>query len=423
VPRLTGIVSTLEGVGMALEAMRANKVRAATTTVGVALAVFVVVSMSAAIHGISKSVARDLASAGPASFYVSGVSLAVGDACAGIGETCPRHHGAPLTMQEAAAIARLESIEVVTSHLATTATFTYENRVSRRVRVDAFSANWVELDGGEIYPGRSFTAAENDSGARVVIVDERLAQGLSGGVAPLRRSVEINGLPFDVIGVYRYNARFLGKPGSLPAGNAPKAVIPLETARRDLGTILRSLDLTVRPRATASQAEAIHDVTALLRAHRGLGPAGENNFAVVTSDRLLEVYNGFFGVFFLIMLALSAVGLVAGGVGVVALMMSSVTERSREIGVRKALGATNRIILGQFLVEAATLTLVGALLGLAAGGLTATVVDRFTGIPASVRPGAIVAALLASALTGILFGLLPATRAARLTPIDALRYE
>ena len=137
----------------------------------------------------------------------------------------------------------------------------------------------------------------------------------------------------------------------------------------------------------------------------------------------MAIYNGFFGVFFVIMIALSAVGLMVGGVGVVAIMMISVTERTREIGVRKALGATRKTILWQFLVEAATLTCVGASIGLVLGSVVAFLVNKFTPIPASTPPMAIAAALGVSAVTGIVFGMLPAARASRLDPVEALRYE
>jgi putative ABC transport system permease protein len=293
----------------------------------------------------------------------------------------------------------------------------------RNAGLDGYTPNWTDVDGGDIYPGRSFTYAEHETAAHVVIVNAKMATQLFNESDPVDKTIDVNGVPFRVIGVYHYTASFLGKPGSSTSGDAPMAIMPLETARRDLGASLRWLDLTVKPRSTASQAEALDDVTALLRARRGIRPATGNNFAVVTSDRLLEVYNGFFGVFFLVMVALSAVGLMVGGVGVVAIMMISVTERTREIGVRKALGATRRIILWQFLVEAATLTSIGAVAGLIAGGAVAFLIDRFTPIPASIPPGSIAAALAASAITGILFGMMPAARAAKLDPIEALRYE
>jgi len=422
-PRFQGIASVFEGVGIAFDAIRANKVRAGLTILGVAVGVFVVVAMSAAVHGINASVARDLESAGPTSFYVYRVPISLGEACDGTDDTCPWRRNPPLTIDEAAAIGRLESVEAVTAHIGTNASFKYHDRLLRSAGLDGYTPNWTDVDGGDIYPGRSFTYAEHQTGAHVVIVNEKMATQLFNDSDPLDKTIDVNGVPFTVIGVYHYTASFLGKPGSSTSGDAPMAIVPLETARRDLSTSLHWLDLTVKPRSTASQTEAIDDVTALLRARRGIRPATANSFAVVTSDRLLEVYNGFFGVFFLVMVALSGVGLMVGGVGVVAIMMISVTERTREIGVRKALGATRRIILWQFLVEAATLTSIGAIAGLVAGGILAQLVDHFTPIPASIPPGAIVAALAASAFTGILFGMMPAARAARLDPIEALRYE
>jgi putative ABC transport system permease protein len=144
---------------------------------------------------------------------------------------------------------------------------------------------------------------------------------------------------------------------------------------------------------------------------------------VSSQEKVMDLYNKIVGAFFLVMIALSAIGLLVGGVGVVAIMMISVTERTREIGVRKALGATRGLILWQFLVEAATMTSVGAIVGLVTGGALAAVVRSMTPIEASIPPIAIVLALLASALTGIAFGMIPAIRAARLDPVEALRYE
>jgi len=160
-----------------------------------------------------------------------------------------------------------------------------------------------------------------------------------------------------------------------------------------------------------------------LRVARGLRPAEENNFDVVTQDKLMDMWNKITGVFFLVMLSLSGVGLMVGGVGVVAIMMISVTERTREIGVRKALGATRRVILWQFLVEAATLTLVGGAVGMVLGGVIAFIVAQTTPLPAVVPVWSVVVALGAATMTGILFGIYPAARAARLDPVEALRYE
>jgi putative ABC transport system permease protein len=165
------------------------------------------------------------------------------------------------------------------------------------------------------------------------------------------------------------------------------------------------------------------EVVGALRISRHLRPAQVNDFFVSTPEKLMQLYNKIVGVFFLVMIVLSAIGLLVGGVGVVAIMMISVTERTREIGVRKALGATRGTILWQFLVEASTLTLVGAVVGLIVGGTITVLIRNTTPIEASTPPTAIVAALLMSAFAGVVFGMLPALRASRLDPVEALRYE
>jgi putative ABC transport system permease protein len=183
------------------------------------------------------------------------------------------------------------------------------------------------------------------------------------------------------------------------------------------------MQIVVFPRDDVSQPEAMDEVTSALRIRRGLKPGDDNNFDLVAGEKFLESFNSMTRGFFLVMLALSSVGLMVGGVGVVAIMMISVTERTREIGVRKALGATRGEILFQFLVEAATLTLIGGICGMLLGAAIAYAVNHFTPIPAAIPLWSVIAAIAASAVTGIFFGLYPANKAASLDPVEALRYE
>ena len=412
-----------EGVGIAFDAIRANKVRAGLTIMGVAVGVFVVVAMSATVHGINASVAKDLESAGPTSFYVYKRPISLGNVCDGTDETCPWRRNPPLTVREQEALARLPSIQAIAAHSPWQEAIKYKDREIRSLGIDAYTPNWTEVDGGDIYPGRSFTAQEAAGASRVIILNEKAANNLFPQSDPIDKLVDIKGQQFQVIGIYHYTASFLGKPGSAQSGDSPTGIIPLETGRRHLQMSLRWVDFTVKPRSDVKQIEAIDDVTATLRSLRGLRPSQENTFAVVTQDRLMEVYNGFFGTFFVVMIAISAVGLLVGGVGVVAIMMISVTERTREIGIRKALGATQWTILWQFLVEAVTLTGIGAIVGLILGGSLTALIKAATPVPAEMPALAVVAALALSAFTGIVFGIVPAFRAARLDPVAALRYE
>lgn len=415
------ILSSLEGVVIAFDSIRANKVRAALTIMGVAIGVFVVVAMSAAVHGIKASVEKDMSASGPTSFFI----FRRGDFfenCNGSDDACPSRRNPGITMTEVAAIGRLPSIKAATAHVGGSASFKYKDRDLSSVSIDAYTPSWTDSDGGDIFPGRSFTAAENTNGAHVVIIDDKLATRLFGESDPIGKTVAVASLPFQVIGVYHSTVSFIGSPTQSNPDDG-KGIVPLETAKRYLDVWMRGLDVTVKPREDVTRDRAMDDVTAILRSMRGLKPGATNNFAVIGQDQLLDKFNGFTSSFFLIMIALSMVGLLVGGVGVIAIMMISVTERTREIGVRKALGATRATILWQFLVEAATLTTIGAIVGLLVGGGLAMIIRKATPVPASIPPGAIVAALCASAFTGIVFGLLPALRASRLDPVEALRYE
>ena len=418
------LTTVLEGIGIALDAIRSNRVRTGLTVMGVAVGVFVVVAMSSVVRGVNESFARDLEAAGPTSFFVYRRADFGPQACDGTDEGCPSRRNPQLTIDEAKVLERLPSIRSVTVHRGSGASFRYKDRELPGAGLEIYTPNWTEVDGGDIHPGRSFTAAENATAQRVIILNVKLVEKLFGQSDPIAKMVQVNGVPFQVIGVYHYTASPMGTPTSAGGGDQPKAIVPLESARRHLGQGTRGLDFIVKPREGVTVEQATDDVTAALRAVRALKPATPNNFEIVTQDRLMGIYNQLFGTFFVVMLALGSVGLLVGGVGVVAIMMISVTERTREIGVRKALGATRTTILWQFLVEAVTLTGIGALLGLALGiGLAVLVRTLWPAIPAATPIEWVAAALVGSAVTGIVFGMLPAIRAARLDPVVALRYE
>jgi putative ABC transport system permease protein len=200
-------------------------------------------------------------------------------------------------------------------------------------------------------------------------------------------------------------------------------MIPHGTFVKDLTYWPGWMDMFVVPHDSVSLERAIDDVTMAMRTMRGLRPGQKNNFDAISQEVYVQAINSFTLVARVLMIALSMVGLMVGGIGVVAIMMISVTERTREIGVRKALGATKREVMWQFLVEASTLTLVGGVVGMVIGWGIAILLHAFTPVPAYVPIGSIILALSAAAVTGLLFGIYPASKAARLDPVEALRYE
>jgi putative ABC transport system permease protein len=410
------VSTVVEAFGISLDSIRGNKVRTGLTILGIAVGVLVVVLMAAAIYGINASVAKAFEAAGPNSFSVNRFPI-VFENCDGSEGSCTWLRNPPITLDDARAISQVPGIRAVTVYSGTSAPVSYRARFLSGVSVRAYSANWIDVDGGEITSGRSFTPTEDASAARVAILNTKLAEDLFGVEDPVGRQVDVKGEPYEVIGVYKPAAGFMS------GGDDPFLVTPYLTAERGLGARREWVSLSVRPFPEVSRDDALDDVTALMRSRRGLRPAQENNFAVITQDKLFEVWGKLTNVFFLVMLVLASIGLLVGGVGVVAIMMISVTERTREIGVRKALGATRKTILLQFLIESVTLTSIGALTGLAAGWAIAAVIRNMSPIPAEVPAWSAIAALAASAVTGIAFGMVPAARAARLDPVEALRHE
>jgi len=407
----------LEGVGIALESLRVSKARAALTILGVAIGVMVVMVIGAIISGFNKGVSDQLARTGPSTFFVVRFFQAGVTVSDGSDEMSPWRRNPPLAVSDARAIEQVPSVAWVAVDEGSNADVSYGNKKQTSVRIDGRSSAWPNVAGGDVSPGRSFTELENQANTTVVVINNKLAELLFDRLDPIGQRIHIQGVPYTVIGVFNPPPQLFGGEPS------PEAVIPHESFAKYVQHWKGWMDFLVGPKAGVTTAQAMEDVTEAMRIRRGLRPGTDNNFSIVSQDKILEKLNGITLVFRLVMFALSSVGLMVGGVGVVAIMMISVTERTREIGVRKALGATRREILWQFLVEASTLTVVGGVVGMVGGAVVAALLALFTPVPAHVPLGSVVIALFVAALTGVLFGIVPANKASRLDPVEALRYE
>ena len=407
-----------EGVAIAFDAIKTNKLRSGLTILGVVIGVATVMAMASIVRGMRQEIVSTLEVTGPTTLrivrFFSQTPLNP--------DQLPREVRIRpvLRAEEAEAIQRLSQI-----HYAAMWTQVFERLERAPVRtqlVSVFGADdrFMEILGGGLHAGRLFTEAEQSSGAHVVVLEREAAEHLFGHEDPRGEDMRVGGEPFRVIGVYQRPTNFFEPPG------APKiaAVVPLEAARRSFQyDETNQLVIVAKPREGVSVPRAIDAITLQLRRMRGIRTADPNTFDIITADQILGVFDRLTGVFFLVMIILSSVALMVGGIGVMAIMMVSVTDRTQEIGVRKALGATRREILWQFLVEAATLTLVGGVIGIVVGIVAGEILKRVLNFSAGVPVWSAVVATAVSVGIGLIFGMLPARKAARLDPIEALRYE
>ena len=407
-----------EGWLIALAQLRANKARSALTVLGVVIGIATVMAMASIVTGFREQIVNTLEVVGPTTFRI----LRFFSTTPLNPDALPREVRIRpvLHAEEAEAIARLPQIHYAAIWTQLFHRFEYEGVRTQYLGVFGADDRFMEILGGGLSHGRAFTPAELRGGAPVIIVEQRTVDRLFGARSPLDRLVRVGGRPFKVIGIWQRPANIFEPPG------APEiaGIVPFETARRNFQfDEVNGLIILVKPVPGVPVARAMDAATLQLRRMRGIKVGAPNSFDLLTSDQVLSIFDSLTSAFFLVMLVLSSIALMVGGIGVMAIMMVSVTDRTREIGLRKAMGATRREILWQFLVEAATLTLMGGIIGIVLGLGLGEVLKAVLHFSTKVPLWSAAVATIASITVGIVFGIVPANRAARLDPVEALRYE
>ena len=408
-----------ESVKMALDTLRANKMRSGLTILGIVIGVMTVITISSVINGLNTSVSNMVAQFGTNVLWMFRFPVI------GVRPTAEMLARKELTFDDMVAISQLPHVVAASASLQYT---NYQfNEGSVVAKFGQRKADNVSLEGDTpsdlmvydkvLTAGRFFTKMDEDRAADVVVLGHDVEQTLFGNIDPIGKEVVIAGRTFTVIGVYEKQKTAFGG-GKNPDDSF--AYFPVSTFKKLHPEIL---DYWISAKFDDQKNKELvtEEIREVLRRRRKVRNEQPDNFAIFSSDSITKLWNQITGSLFLLMFGLSAVGLMVGGVGVMNIMLVSVTELTREIGVRKAIGATKQTILLQFTLEAMVLCAVGGVIGIVAGAGIAMVV-RFW-IPSQVSALWVLAAFACSCGIGLLFGIYPAWKAANLNPIEALRYE
>jgi putative ABC transport system permease protein len=422
-----------ETADMAMQTLRANKMRSALTVLGVVIGVTSIVGMTSLIRGFDTSLRDSINALGPRTIFVQRFGAVSFSSGASFTEMIRRP---VLTVDDGQAIERLApSVAMVDVWLGaappqpTMERVFYRGERTRPVSVIGSTERFVEINFARMMAGRVFTIQEVSRRRNVVVIGYGPYAALfeNRGIDPIGKVVRVGAIEYTIIGVMDKRPA----AGGFNMGQDDFALIPYTAYRRQFGSEKsrsgpfggRGGMIAVVPHDDVDRDAAMREVESIMRIRHGLTLDKPNDFDLVTSDAILAVWDQISRAVLLSLVVISSIALMVGGIGVMAIMTISVTERTREIGVRKAIGARRREILVQFLIEAVVLTSVGGVLGVLLGSAIGLLVNLASGFPVSLPWWSFALGLGFSASVGIFFGVFPAWRASRLDPIEALRYE
>ena len=405
-----------ESALMAIDTLRANKLRSSLTILGVSVGVITIIFMVSIIQGLNKAFADQVESLGSNTIFVSKFDPGFGR------PPGPEEiHRKDLNIGDAEALREGPSIAGVSPiHRLIAVTARYQNKQTDTPILFGVTPSYEFVHSQYVARGRFIQDFDMDNHENVCVIGVDVVRALFPFEDPLEKEVRIDGTPYFVIGVMEPLGNFFGQ------SRDNSVFIPVTTFdkyydERPFPEVV--FFIIVRPKSRAFVKSAIDEITDILRRRRRVALNDKNDFGISSQDSLLDIYNQLTGATALVLTAISFVALMIGGIGVMNIMLVSVTERTKEIGVRKAVGATRFNILSQFLIEAVVLTAIGGLAGLVVGEILAFLINRYSPLPAYVPLWAIAVGIGISAAVGIVFGLWPAWKAARLDPIEALRWE